>query len=234
MNGRGKFPRLWVRLFQISNRLVFCMTTLDEIHSDPERFQVRLSIDESEFLFRPLESHDSKILVDFINGLTKDTKRFYSYRDSASTIVGEIIQSINAYDKLRFLLEKVDGGIIVGMFEISFDIPQGDIERYKRYGIDLDSESDCRFGPVLADDFQSRNVGSQILPLITKVVKGFNQKRMILWGGVHTDNGRAVRFYEKNGFVNVGEFTNKHNLTCFDMMLDFRKDTEKVVDAVFD
>ncbi|CAL9335949.1 hypothetical protein SUDANB176_00165 [Streptomyces sp. enrichment culture] len=49
--------------------------------------------------------------------------------------------------------------------------------------------------------------GTQVFPLIADVARRFGKKRIILWGGVPTDNPRAIRYYEKQGFRTVGSFT---------------------------
>ena len=44
-------------------------------------------------------------------------------------------------------------------------------------------------------------------------------KQVLLWGGVQATNARAVHFYEKHGFKNIGSFWHdgKDN---YDMVLD--------------
>jgi ribosomal protein S18 acetylase RimI-like enzyme len=48
--------------------------------------------------------------------------------------------------------------------------------------------------------------------------RGF--QRLILLGGVYISNVQAIRFYEKQGFENVGSFDpGEHKERRFDMML---------------
>jgi ribosomal protein S18 acetylase RimI-like enzyme len=51
------------------------------------------------------------------------------------------------------------------------------------------------------------------------IAKRFGKKRIILWGGVLSDNARAIRFYEKHGFFRVGSFASQDGEQCLDMML---------------
>lgn len=195
------------------------MSTLQDILHNPEHYSSTILDNRNKKLeFRPLMSSDGHELTAFIRMLGNETLRFYSYKDDPSDISNELIDAIAKYDKLRFIL--LDGREIVGLFELSFDIPESDRVRFENYNIKLESKYDCRFGPVLRDEYQSLGIGSQILPLILSIARKFNQKRILLWGGVHSDNVRAIRYYEKNRFKKLGVFTNQDDLTCYDMIRD--------------
>jgi RimJ/RimL family protein N-acetyltransferase len=129
----------------------------------------------------------------------------------------ELCSAINRYDKLRFVLENA-GRKIVGLLEFSFDIPPSDLERFARYGTTLSSATDCRFGPTLADAYQDKGIGTQVLQPMLDIAKQFGRQRMILFGGVLADNSRAIHFYEKNGFTKAGQFENSDGHACLDMI----------------
>jgi diamine N-acetyltransferase len=194
--------------------------TLDAIAKNPAlyKFTIFTSNDE-KMLLRPLEPTDEKELTELIKNLSSITKKFYSYNEPAEQIAKEHCEAINKYDKLRFVLEKESAKDFVGLFEFSFDIPQGDLDRFEKYGINLSSKTDCRIGPLLRDDYQSQGIGSLVMPIIIKLAKLFDKSRIILWGGVFQNNPQAIRFYEKNGFKNVGQFDNQDGVKCFDMVL---------------
>lgn len=194
--------------------------TLDFVAKDPDKFKTILKTKDGEqLIFRPLGNSDLDALTLFINNLSDETKRFYSYTEPSSEIAAEICHTINKYDKLRFVLEN-SRKQIVGMFELSFDIPTDDKERFKNYNISLSSQLDCRFGPVLLDNYQGMGVGSLVLPLIVDIARRFGQKRLILWGGVHADNPQALNYYKKNNFKSLDRFKNRDGLNCYDMLLE--------------
>jgi GNAT superfamily N-acetyltransferase len=112
-----------------------------------------------------------------------------------------------------------DSGEIIGLFEFSFDLPEGDLHRYASHGVPLDADTDCRFGPTIADDYQNRRLGSRVFPHMVEVARNFGKQRMILWGGVLADNARAIRFYEKQGFEPVGIFEAEDGELLLDMLL---------------
>jgi RimJ/RimL family protein N-acetyltransferase len=132
--------------------------------------------------------------------------------------------AINRYDKLRLVVELVteQPGQLIALFEFSFDVPAGDRQRFRNYGLDLDTRTDCRFGPTIADAYQNQGLGSLVLPTIVDIARRFSQTRIILWGGVHANNGRAIRYYAKNGFRRVGVFVNADGIKCHDMVLDLK------------
>lgn len=192
--------------------------TLDSIVKNPQEHRYVLDNINGENMFlRPLEITDEGGLARLINTLSTKTKKFYSYNEPAAQVAKEHCRAINKYDKLRFVLEKDKE--LIGLFEFSFGIPQVDMDRFEKYGIKLSSETDCRIGPLLRDDYQSQGIGSQVMPIIINIARQFGKSRIILWGGVFQDNHQAIRFYEKNGFKNLGQFENKDGITCVDMIL---------------
>lgn len=199
---------------------------LHTIAKNPQNYQFSMVSTKGEFfLLRPLEKKDEARLADLIEGLSEETKKFISVNKSSESIAREQCDAINRYDKLRFVLEKEDNRELVGLFEYSFSIPQGDLDRFEKYGIKLSEQTDCRMGPLLGDAYQSQGIASIVLPIIISIAKQFGKKRIILWGGVMHENIRAVRFYEKNNFKNVGAFIDNppqgmDPASCYDMILD--------------
>jgi RimJ/RimL family protein N-acetyltransferase len=195
--------------------------TLNAIAKNPELYRYPIDTLQERMTLRPLETTDENKLIQLIDGLSQKTRQFYSYTDPAERIAGELCDAINKYDKLRFVLEKDGNKELIGLFEFSFSIPLGDKERYKKYNIKL-SEADCRIGPILKDEYQSKGIGTLVLPILISIAREFNKNRIILWGGVQQDNHKAINFYGKNGFKNVGPFVNKDKIACYDMILEIK------------
>jgi len=70
----------------------------------------------------------------------------------------------------------------------------------------------------VADDWQGKGIGQQLLQHVLREMKTLGRRRAILWGGVQSDNQRAVNLYLRNGFRTLGEFE-YHGLNS-DMILD--------------
>lgn len=132
----------------------------------------------------------------------------------------ELCDAIGRYDKHRFVVLNAKGDV-VGLLEYSFGIPVDDINRYRKYNIELNEKTDCRWGPTLADEYQDKGVGSLLLPIVIRIAKQFGKSRIILFGGVLVNNSRAIHFYEKHSFKKVGEFVNRDGKKTLDMILDF-------------
>lgn len=179
--------------------------TLDAVARDPARFSQAIGLESGEeLLLRPLLPEDVTPLAHFLAGLSPETRRFSTFPSYDRAAAETLCDAINRFDKLRMVLVTA-GGAIAGLLEFSFDVPPGDIERYQGYGLTLDPATDCRFGPTLADAYQNRGLAGRVFPFLVALAKRFGQKRMILLGGVLKDNRRAIRFYQREGFREVGE-----------------------------
>jgi RimJ/RimL family protein N-acetyltransferase len=173
-------------------------------------------------VLRPLHADDINKLTSFLVGLSLVTRRFSTFPSYDRVTAQALCEAINRYDKLRFVVEIGASEEIIGLFEFSFDIPNGDILRYAQQGVVLDARYDCRFGPTLSDAYQNSGVGSKVFPYIVDVAKRFGKERIVLWGGVLRDNARAIRFYEKQGFRPVGMFVSHDGIDSLDMILELR------------
>ncbi|MER7722934.1 GNAT family N-acetyltransferase [Streptomyces sp. NPDC096323] len=194
--------------------------TLTEVAGNPLVLTRRLRLrDGSEVVFRPLAHGDAGHLARFLAGLSPESRRLSTFDGYGLDTARELCDAIARYDKLRLVVEEAASGRIVGLLEFSLGLHPSDLARYRKAGVPLIEGTDCRFGPTLADDYQGRGVGTLLFPLVTEVARRFGRKRVILLGGVLTDNFRALRYYEKNGFEAVGTFTGPGGASSLDMIL---------------
>lgn len=192
---------------------------LSEVVANPGLFTqiVRLNSSE-EMVFRPLLNSDVSKLAVFLNGLSEETRRLSTFPGYDLATAKELCDAINKYDKLRFIVES-GSGQIVGLLEFSFGFPENDILRFKKYSFEINKQTDCRFGPTLADSYQNKGIGSLIFHYIINIAQKFGRSRIILYGGVLADNSRAIHFYEKHGFKKIGSFINSDGKEALDMIL---------------
>lgn len=199
--------------------------TLAEVAAHPELAAYALdsavaSGSVGDCVLRPLLPGDVDGLAEFLAVLSPATRRFSTFVSYDRAMAAELCDSINRYDKLRFVVELPATKLLVGLIEFSFDLPMGDLQRYAAYGVPLDASGDCRFGPTFADVYQNQGLGSRVFPHVVDIARRFGKIRIILWGGVLADNGRALRFYAKQGFQPVGTFVAADGEASVDMMLD--------------
>jgi len=195
--------------------------TMSEIANNPKLATSEVVLGNGEkVVLRPLEPNDISKLADFLQGLSKETRRLSTFEGYDMKTAKELCDAINKYDKLRFVIEN-SGKDIVGLIELSFGFPESDVERYKNAGYELNTDTDLRFGPTLTDDYQNVGLGSKVFPCIVEIAKKFGKHRIILWGGVLKDNERAIHYYEKQGFKKVGYFT-KDDAEHLDMAIELK------------
>ena len=191
--------------------------TLADIAARPGDYDHVVMLSSGDRLtFRPLLPDDDLRLAEFLAALSPQTRAFSTFPSYDLATAREMCTAIARYDKLRFVATTSER--IVALFELSFDLTADDLVRYHSYGIPLDTATDCRFGPTIADDYQNRGLGSLLLPYVVDIARRFGQRRMILWGGVMANNQWAIHYYQNHGFQIAGEFHNDANIACYDMI----------------
>jgi len=194
--------------------------TLAEITKQPHlaTFSIELP-GQVPLTLRPLAPCDSPSLAHFLSALSAATRHLSSFEGYEPSNAQHMIEAIGRYSKLRLAII-APPATIVGLMELNFSIPTGDLKRYAGYGIELHPDLDCRFGPTLSDHLQGQGIGPALFPKLSELARRLGQKRMILWGGVLKQNQRAISFYEKLGFRCVGCFIGPHAADSLDMMLE--------------
>ncbi len=172
----------------------------------------------TELILRPLLATDSSKLASFLQNLSSQTRHFYNLDSYDLKMAANMCKSIDKYDKLRFVAHYKNKKEIIALLEFSLDIPPNDFKRYQGYGITL-TDSDIRFGPCIADNYQNEGIGTRLFPFIKDVARQFGKNRIILWGGVMVENSKALHFYQKLGFRQVGHFRNESGENV-DMILE--------------
>lgn len=193
------------------------MLTMSEIAKHPEKATFEVESKNAKMLFRPLISTDVSDLTAFLEGLSPRTRHLSSFDGYGRKTAEMLCEAIAKYDKVRFVL--VDEDRIVGLLELSLDIPEEDLRRYAQAGIILDPDRVCRFGPTLADDYQNRGLGASAFERVRGIVSEMGKERIILWGGVLAENESAIRYYERLGFIKTGEHERQDGARLYDMML---------------
>ncbi len=89
---------------------------------------------------------------------------------------------------------------IIGYAIVQRGILEHDRPRLQSYGLELSNTSDCTFAPSVADKWQGKGLGHLLLNFIVSDLLDGGFKRIILWGGVQSNNYNAVKFYLKKKF----------------------------------
>lgn len=107
-----------------------------------------------------------------------------------------------------YIARSVETGEIVAYAILKSGFLEHDAPRLRSYGLQLSPHSDSTFAPSVADAWQSEGLGNMVFQFILDDIRDTPVERIILWGGVQSDNEKAVGFYRKNGFVALGQFRN--------------------------
>ncbi|MFB7757707.1 hypothetical protein ACFC18_50425, partial [Streptomyces sp. NPDC056121] len=102
---------------------------------------------------------DVERLAGFLEGLSPESRRLSTFDGYDLAAARELCDAIARYDKLRLVLEDERSARVVGLFELSLALTAGDIVRYRAAGIHFSEQTDCRFGPTLADAYQGSGGG---------------------------------------------------------------------------
>ncbi len=93
-----------------------------------------------------------------------------------------------------------------------------DLPRLQRYQFPLQHDAAFTFAPSVKDDWQSSGVGQLMMNFVQTEMQKRQIRQLILWGGVQSNNTKAIRFYNKNGFRSLGHFD--YNGLNEDMLLE--------------
>lgn len=170
---------------------------------------------ETGIVFRKLISTDLDNLLNYLHSLSTETKsRFGPHpfdRDS-------VISFYNCEDVVGYVAIDTATNSLSAYTIIKKGILQHDKERLLNYNYPGIETNCCTFAPSVADNFQSKGIGTKLFDYILSDIHSWGVNKIILWGGVQAANEKAVNFYRKKGFIPLGLF--EYNGTNIDMLLE--------------
>jgi len=173
---------------------------------------------KSQVCLRRLHFNDHDNLFDYLQGLSDLTKsRFGPHGFDRQSII-DIYQKTTEY--LGYIAEDILTKKIVAYSILKIGYLPHDRFRLESYGLSPNQQTDCTFAPSVADLWQGCGIGNALFQLILSDLQPKGIKRMFLWGGVQSNNEKAINFYLKIGFKRLGQF--EYNGLNDDMILDMR------------
>lgn len=178
-----------------------------------------ISVNNINIIYRKVRVEDFDLLLQYLLALGPDSqKRFGPHRFDLDTLIGLYT---NGIDHTGYLAFDEDNGKIIAYAILQKGYLDHDSHRLQSYGIKPNHITDCTYAPSVADDYQGQEIGTALFKYILSDLYKSTYSRIILWGGVQADNERAVRYYQHNGFIILGEF--QYNGNNFDMIYTIRK-----------
>ena len=159
-----------------------------------------------QITIRLLEPADAPKLITYFDNLSEQTKHYFSPHPFDSASVQHICDTLNPNQLVRLVATSIDNQKIIAYVLLLPGASPSDTARYQELGIRLQPETDYSFAPSIADTYQSRGLGGHLLQKAIAIAQATAKNRVILWGGVQASNERAVRYYQKYGFVKMTEF----------------------------
>jgi len=156
---------------------------------------------------RHLNPSDGDALAEYFEGLSVGTRTLFAPHafddQTAHRVAAESGQGA-----LRYVAVETAGARrICAYFLLLPDVGDGAMARMP----DLQRSRACSVAPSVRDDRQNGGLGSALMRFVLDVGRRLGRTQVILSGGVQERNTRARHFYEKHGFVKVGEFETRIN-----------------------
>jgi ribosomal protein S18 acetylase RimI-like enzyme len=160
---------------------------------------------------RQWQESDLLNLLSYLHHLNEQTRD----RFGPHPFTHEALQQLYHHpDYIGFLIIENNSTFIIGYAIIKMGCIEHDIPRLSSYHIYPNPITDATYAPSIADDWQGKGIGKLLWNTVKDYLRQHQKKRVILWGGVQSDNDIAVNYYHKNGFTTIGsyEYNNKNNL----------------------
>lgn len=165
-------------------------------------------------ILRQLGSNDLELLLHYLHQLSPATKRRFQPHPFHKE---EILNFYQHHEHEAWLAVDPSSETIIAYAVLKKGYLHHDHPRLQQYGINISYDHCYTIAPSVTDEWQSTGVGQLLFDHVLAEMKNRNVKQIILWGGVQTDNIKAVRFYQKNGFRSLGHF--QYNGLNEDMLL---------------
>jgi len=154
---------------------------------------------------RLLQKDDEERLFNYFSQLSAESKsRFGPHlfdRETVRYIVEEQGSDISRYVALDKQQE------IVAYMLIKKGMLEGEQYRLRQNNVAFEESLFCTYAPSVADAWQSSGLGSAMYQVIEQHIRDNTPCRfIILWGGVQATNAKAIGFYQKQGFKQIGSF----------------------------
>ena len=162
------------------------------------------TVDHLAIDIRPLVSSDFKNLLVYLEILSDGIRRRFGPHLFDRQSVMDFYE--NGDQNRGFLAIDTKKNAIISYAIIKQGFLVHDQPRLQNYGLKLDNQTDCTFAPSVADMWQCIGVGKAMLHFIISDIQQKGIKRIILWGGVQSDNEQAKNYYLKAGFKVLGYF----------------------------
>lgn len=165
------------------------------------------SKNNKQVLLGRLSQDDYDKLLEYLHNLGHDTMRRFGPHPFDRQSIIDLYENSGNFS--GYIACDTDSSEIIAYTIVKIGYLEHDSSRLQSYGLTLDKVTDCTYAPSVADEWQSLGIGNSLFGFMLSDLKVHGIKRIILWGGVQSDNYKAVNFYIRNGFRKIGQFEYK-------------------------
>jgi diamine N-acetyltransferase len=175
---------------------------------------IALTKQNKSVILRKLSGDDLDRLLVYLHQLSPATaKRFQPHPFHKN----EVINFYHQPEHEAWVAVEPSSEMIIAYTVLKKGYLHHDYPRLQQYGVPISYDHCYTIAPSVTDEWQSTGVGQLLFNFVLTEMRSRGMKQLILWGGVQTDNVKAVRFYQKNGFRSLGHF--QYNGLNEDMLL---------------
>jgi len=177
-----------------------------EIQANPGLITAHISLPNAISLtFRPLTPADAPALVQYFLSLSAATQELYGPHDFDQPTADRLCNQIDYTQTIR-MVAALPQGEFTAYFILDWKVRDPQLQRYAEYGLNLDPGTCCQIAPSVGDTWQNQGVGTPLMDHIFKIARQLGRNHILLTEGVYAHNTRAVHYYQKLGFQQVGIF----------------------------
>ncbi len=165
--------------------------------------KIQLSSGE-HIIVRTIEKSDAAALINYFSRFSDLTRKRFGPHPFDENTINTICQNLASDTCIR--LGAFTGERCVAYCLLQPGILEHDAIRLQNYGLEISKFDYMTYAPSVDESYHGTGLAPAMFLQLEKKAISFNATHIILWGGVQQGNPRAVKFYEKMGFIKVGSF----------------------------
>jgi len=176
---------------------------------------LQIPSDNAPFACEKFWITEADSLCRYFESLSHETKSRFGPHAFDKNGLLQFYQSNNNID--GFIVKDVFNEQIIAYTVLYKGMLPHDSNRLLQYQYKNLDNNCCTFAPSVADNWQGKGIGRLLFNHIYNHCKEEGIDKIILWGGVQSSNERAIRYYKRLGFIELGHF--EYNGLNTDMLL---------------
>jgi len=172
-----------------------------------------------DLTFRFLRPDDVERLSDFFKNVSEATKRVYGPHHFTDAVAQARCRARMTDDDLSIIAVN-EAGEVVGYCVYLRGFTESDLKRNGFHVRAYDAGDVITVAPCVKEGLRGGGMGGMLLRFAAYEARREGRKALVLFGGVRSDNVRALRTYQSVGFRILGFWPHPNCPANYDMALD--------------